>query len=63
MCIRDRVGDANDTDFIQVDYLNGQDIPNIRRMEAPGQLGFVWDVYLDWGITVLDYRCLLYTSV
>lgn len=50
------VGDKNDTDFIQVDYLNGQDIPNIRRMEAPGQLGFVWDVFLDWGITVLDYR-------
>ena len=50
------VGDRNDTDFVQVDYLNGQDIPNIRRMEAPGQLGFVWDVFLDWGITVLDYR-------
>ena len=50
------VGDTNDTDFIQVDYLNGQDIPNIRRMEVPGQLGFVWDVYGDWGITVLDYR-------
>ena len=50
------VGDKNDTDFIQVDYLNGQDIPNIRRMEAPGQLGFVWDVYLDWGIAVMDYR-------
>lgn len=50
------VGDTNDTDFIQVDYLNGQDIPNIRRMEAPGQLGFVWDIYGDWGITVLDYR-------
>ena len=50
------VGDKNDTDFIQVDYLNGQEIPNIRRMEAPGQLGYVWDVYLDWGITVLDYR-------
>lgn len=50
------VGDTNDTDFIQVDYLNGQDIPNIRRMEAPGQLGFAWDVYGDWGITVLDYR-------
>ena len=49
-------GDTNDTDFIQVDYLNGQDIPTIRRMEAPGQLGFIWDVYLDWGITVLDYR-------
>ncbi len=50
------VGDRNDTDFIQVDYLNGQEIPNIRRMETPGQLGFVWDVYLDWGITVLDFR-------
>ena len=50
------VGDTNDIDFIQVDYLNGQEIPNIRRMEAPGQLGFVWDVYLDWGITVLDFR-------
>ena len=49
------VGDANDTDFIQVDYLNGQEIPNIRRMETPGQLGFVWDVYGDWGITVLDF--------
>ncbi len=50
------VGDTNDTDFIQVDYLNGQEIPNIRRMEAPGQLGYVWDVYGDWGITVLDFR-------
>ncbi len=50
------VGDKNDTDFIQVDYLNGQDVPNIRRMESAGQLGFVWDVYGDWGITVLDYR-------
>lgn len=50
------VGDRNDTDFIQVDYLNGQEIPNIRRMETPGQLGYVWDVYGDWGITVLDYR-------
>lgn len=50
------VGDTNDTDFIQVDYLNGQEIPNIRRMETPGQLGYVWDVYGDWGITVLDFR-------
>ena len=41
---------------IQVDYLNGQEIPNIRRGEKPGQLGFVWDIYLDWGVSVLDYR-------
>lgn len=41
---------------IQVDYLNGQETPTIRRMETPGTLGFVWDVYLDWGISVRDFR-------
>lgn len=41
---------------VQVDYLNGQETPNIRRSEVPGTLGFVWDIYLDWGITVLDFR-------
>ena len=35
-------------DTIQVDYLNGVDTPTIRRMETPGQLGFVWDIYMDW---------------
>lgn len=49
-------GAQGDTDFIEVDYLNGQEIPNIRRMEAPGQLGFVWDIFLDWGISVMDFR-------
>lgn len=49
-------GAAEDTDFIEVDYLNGQEIPTIRRMETPGTLGFVWDMYLDWGISVMDYR-------
>ena len=50
------LGDRSDTEFIEVDYLNGQEIPTIRRMETHGQLGFVWDIYLDWGITVLDFR-------
>lgn len=50
------LGAKDDTDFIEVDYLNGQEIPNIRRMETPGTLGFVWDIYLDWGISVMDYR-------
>lgn len=50
------LGSKDDTDFIEVDYLNGQEIPTIRRMEAPGQLGFVWDIYLDWGISVMDWR-------
>ncbi|MCD8204713.1 MAG: hypothetical protein LUC16_02680 [Coprobacillus sp.] len=41
---------------IQVDYLNGQETPTVRRMEIPGTLGYVWDIYLDWGITVRDFR-------
>ena len=41
---------------IQVDYLNGQETPTVRRMEVPGTLGFVWDMYLDWGISVRDFR-------
>lgn len=49
-------GNSADVDGIEVDYLNGQEIPNIRRMEQAGQLGFVWDIYLDWGISVMDYR-------
>lgn len=50
------LGSKDDSDFIEVDYLNGQEIPTIRRMETPGTLGFVWDIYLDWGISVMDWR-------
>ena len=50
------LGAAEDTAFMEVDYLNGQEVPSIRRSETVGQLGFVWDVYLDWGIQVMDYR-------
>jgi hypothetical protein len=25
-------------------------------METPGVLGFQWDIYLDWGIAVRDFR-------
>lgn len=41
---------------IQVSYLNGQETPTVRRMETPGVLGFQWDIYLDWGIAVRDFR-------
>ena len=50
------LGATEDTAFIEVDYLNGQEVPSIRRMETAGQLGFVWDIYLDWGINVMDFR-------
>lgn len=41
---------------VQVDYLNGQETPIVRRMEAPGVLGFTWDIYTDWGVAVRDFR-------
>ena len=50
------VADPASARGIQVDYLNGQETPTIRRMETPGQLGFIWDIYLDWGISVRDFR-------
>lgn len=50
------VGDKTSAKSIQIDYLNGQETPTIRRSEQAGQLGFVWDIYLDWGVTVVDYR-------
>ena len=48
--------DASSARGIQVDYLNGQETPTVRRMEAPGVLGFTWDIWLDWGISVRDFR-------
>ncbi len=50
------IADPTSVRGIQVDYLNGQETPTVRRMEVPGTLGFVWDIYLDWGITVRDFR-------
>lgn len=50
------VGDKDDVDTIQIDYLNGNEIPTIVRSTVPGVLGFVWDIYLDWGISATDYR-------
>lgn len=41
---------------IKVDYLNGNESPIVRRSEKPGTLGFVWDFYMDWGITAVDFR-------
>ena len=49
-------GDKAYAKSLQVDYLNGQETPTIRRSEAPGRLGFVWDIWLDWGITAVDFR-------
>lgn len=50
------VADPASARSLQVDYLNGNEMPVTRRMEAPGVLGFTWDMYLDWGVSVVDYR-------
>ena len=50
------VANAVSARHLQVDYLNGQETPTVRRTETPGVLGFQWDIYLDWGIAVRDFR-------
>lgn len=45
---------------IQVDFLNGKDMPTIVMKQAPaGQLGFLWDIYMDYGVTVVDYQTVV----
>lgn len=53
------LADESSARGIQVDYLNGQETPTVRRMETVGQLGFTWDIWLDWGIAVRDFRGLV----
>lgn len=45
---------------IQVDFLNGIDMPTISMQQTPaGTLGFVWDVYMDYGVSLVDYRTVV----
>lgn len=45
---------------IQVDYLNGVDMPTISMKQAPaGQLGFIWDIYMDYAVSVVDYKTVV----
>jgi len=50
------VADQTSAPSIGVNYLNGREVPTIRRMETPGVLGFVWDIYIDADVTVKDFR-------
>lgn len=45
-------------EFIQVDYLNGRREATIRRSEKPGTLGFIWDVYFDFGVSMLHPQAI-----
>lgn len=46
-------------EIIQLDTLNGQKEANIRRAEKPGVLGFSWDVFADWGVSVRHPECII----
>jgi len=48
--------DPNEATTVQVDYYNGIEVPTINRKEVAGVLGFVWDIFLDWGVTAVDFR-------
>lgn len=45
-------------DTIEVTYLNGQESPVIESQVAFDVLGMKWRIYIDYGVTELDYRGL-----
>jgi phage major head subunit gpT-like protein len=49
---------ANDVDTIEVDYLNGDDMPKIESRLGFDFLGVEFRIFIDYGVTVLDYRGL-----
>ena len=48
--------DKNAATAVQVDYLNGQETPLLKRSEKTGTLGFIWDFWGFWGVNAIDYR-------
>jgi len=47
-----------DIDTIEVTYLNGNDMPKLESQVGFEFLGIKWRIYIDYGVTVLDYRGL-----
>lgn len=47
-----------DVDTIEVTYLNGDDMPKLESQVGFDFLGIKWRIYIDYGVTVLDYRGL-----
>lgn len=50
--------DPADVDTIEVTYLNGDDMPKLESQVGFEFLGIKWRIYIDYGVTVLDYRGL-----
>lgn len=47
-----------DIDTIEVTYLNGDDMPKLESRLGFDFLGIEYRIYIDYGVTVLDYRGL-----
>jgi len=45
-----------DVDTVEVTYLNGDDMPKLESQVGFDYLGMKWRIYIDYGVTVLDYR-------
>lgn len=50
--------DPADIDTIEVTYLNGDDMPRLESQVGFDFLGIKWRIYIDYGVTVLDFRGL-----
>lgn len=50
--------DPADIDTIEVTYLNGDEMPKVESRVSFGRLGMEWRIYIDYGVTILDYRGL-----
>lgn len=48
-----------DVDTVEVTYLNGDDMPKLENRFGFDFLGIEWRIYIDYGVTVLDYRGLV----
>lgn len=47
-----------EVDTIEVTYLNGDSTPKLESQLSFNRLGIDWRIYIDYGVTVLDYRGL-----
>ncbi|MGF7431088.1 Mu-like prophage major head subunit gpT family protein [Thermoanaerobacterium thermosaccharolyticum] len=52
----------SDIDTIEITYLNGNDMPILESQVGFDFLGIKWRIYIDYGVTVLDYRGLYKNS-
>ena len=47
-----------DCDTIEVTYLNGSETPTLESNIPFDNLGMKWRIYMDYGVTAIDYRGL-----